>query len=260
VEASSDKEKLKLLLSYWADHNKEHIRDNEKWFNKANDIGFKKVARELKKAILFSKKSNKYMESAYKKLIEDYPSNPRKISKAEKIDAKSKAARPESRPGSFKFIQIGIIRTPYIDNAPYQPVSEDKGDFHIAIDPVYADGLLELIKFRYIYVIYYVNRIKQKLSMTVSPPWTGGADVGVFASRSPVRPNSIGLSIVRIKRIVNNKIFTSGLDVFDGTPLLDIKPYIKELDSKSDANYGWIKEIDGDDHLLLHIKGIPHDY
>ena len=98
------------------------------------------------------------------------------------------------------------------------------------------------------------------MSMTVSPPWTGGARVGVFASRSPVRPNSIGLSIVRIKKIIDNKVFTSGLDVFDGTPLLDIKPYIKDLDSKSDANYGWIKEIDGDEHLHLHIKGIPHDY
>jgi len=82
----------------------------------------------------------------------------------------------------------------------------------------------------------------------------------VFASRSPVRPNCIGLSIVRIKRIINNEILTSGLDVFDGTPLLDIKPYIKDLDVKIDANYGWIEEIGDREHLFLHIKGIPHDY
>jgi tRNA (Thr-GGU) A37 N-methylase len=50
------------------------------------------------------------------------------------------------------------------------------------------------------------------------------------------------------------------LDVFDGTPLLDIKPYIKELDSKSDANFGWLEDLDDRDHLMLHIKGIPHDY
>lgn len=209
---------------------------------------------------MFSKKSNKHIESANKKLREDHPSNTIKISKAGKVDLKSKAVRPERRLKSFKFRQIGIIRTPYIDNAPYQPVSEDEGDFHIVIYPGYVNGLLELIKFRYIYVIYYIDRIKHKLSMTVSPPWTKGADVGVFASRSPVRPNSIGLSIVRIKKIVNNKIYTSGLDAFDGTPLLDIKPYVKDLDSKSDANYGWIGELDNGDHLLLHIKGIPHDY
>jgi tRNA-Thr(GGU) m(6)t(6)A37 methyltransferase TsaA len=96
--------------------------------------------------------------------------------------------------------------------------------------------------------------------MTVIPPWTGDTKVGLFASRSPVRPNPIGISIVRVKRIINNEIFTSGLDVLDGTPLIDIKPYIKDLDSKCDANYGWIEKLDDLEHLSLHIKGIPHDY
>ena len=161
---------------------------------------------------------------------------------------------------SFKFKQIGIIRTPYIDNAPYQPVEEDEGDFRIVVEPQYTDGLYKLAKFRYIYVVYYTHLVKQKLSMIISPSWTGGTDVGIFASRSPVRPNCIGISIVRIKRILKNTVFTSGLDVFNETPLLDIKPYIKDLDSKSDANYGWIKDLDNYEHLLLHIKGIPHDY
>ena len=96
--------------------------------------------------------------------------------------------------------------------------------------------------------------------MIVSPSWAGGVKVGVFASRSPVRPNHIGISIVRIKSIKKNEILTSGLDAFDGTPVLDIKPYIKDLDVKSDANYGWIEEMEGKEHLLLHIKSIPHDY
>ena len=163
---------------------------------------------------------------------------------------------------SFKFKRIGIIHTPYTnnDNVPYQPV-EEEGNFRIVIDPEYTDGLYKLAKFRYIYLLYYINQIKEKLSMLIiSPPWTNGTDVGLFASRSPVRPNPIGLSIVRIKRITKNTIFTSGLDVFDGTPLLDIKPYIKDLDTKYDANYGWIKDLDNYEHLLLHIKGIPHDY
>jgi tRNA-Thr(GGU) m(6)t(6)A37 methyltransferase TsaA len=161
---------------------------------------------------------------------------------------------------SFKLKRIGVIRTPYIDNAPYQSLDEDEGDFRIVVDSQYADGLYKLGKFRYIYVIYYIHRVVRRLSMIVSPPWAGGTRVGLFASRSPVRPNPIGLSIVRIKSIVNNEIHTSGLDVFDGTPLLDIKPYINDLDSKSDANYGWIEEMGDREHLLLHIKGIPHDY
>jgi len=161
---------------------------------------------------------------------------------------------------TFQLKQIGVIQTPYINNAPYQPVDEDKGDFRIVIDPKYSDGLYRLDRFRYIYVIYYTHKVKRELSTIVSPPWTGGEKVGVFASRSAVRPNHIGLSIVRIKKIINNEVSTSGLDVFDGTPVLDIKPYVKDLDAKSDANYGWIEEIDDYEHLLLHIKGIPHDY
>jgi len=161
---------------------------------------------------------------------------------------------------SFSFKKIGIIHTPYESYAPYQPVESDDGDFRIVIEPQYARGLYKLSEFRYIYILYYTHLIKQKPSMTVSPPWTGGLKVGLFASRSPVRPNPISLSIVRLKQVIGNEIITSGLDVFDGTPVLDIKPYIKELDSKSEANYGWLEEMDDLEHLLLHIKGIPHDY
>ncbi len=161
---------------------------------------------------------------------------------------------------TFNLKQIGLIRTPYTDNAPYQPVDEDKGDFRIVVDSQYVRGLYKLAKFRYIYVIYFIDRIRHKLSMEVFPPWADGSKVGLFASRSPVRPNPIGLSVVRIKHIAGNEIETSGLDVFDGTPLLDIKPYVKDLDAKTDANYGWIEEIADREHLFLHVRGIPHDY
>jgi tRNA-Thr(GGU) m(6)t(6)A37 methyltransferase TsaA len=161
---------------------------------------------------------------------------------------------------NIEFQQIGIIRSPYTDNAPYQPVDEDEGEFRITIDPQYSDGLYKLDGFLFIYVIYHIHQIKRDLSMIVSPSWANGVEVGVFASRSPVRPNPIGISVVRVKRIMNNEIFTSGLDVFNGTPVLDIKPYIKDLDAKSDANNGWIDDMDDKEHLLLHIKGIPHDY
>ena len=164
------------------------------------------------------------------------------------------------RQKSYTLEQIGIIKTPYQDKAPYQPIETDTEVFYIKINPQYVEGLNGISKFQYIYVIYVADRITRKVEMQVSPPWAEGKKVGVFASRSPVRPNPIGLSIVRIKNIIENKIYTSGLDVFDGTPLLDIKPYIKDLDDKVDANYGWIEEMDDMEHLSLHIKGIPHDY
>ena len=97
---------------------------------------------------------------------------------------------------SFKLKQIGVIRTPYTDNTPYQPVEEDEGDFRVVVEPQYTDGLYKLAEFRYIYVIYYIHRAKRKLSMIVSPPGLGGVKVGVFASRLPIRPNYIGLGCV----------------------------------------------------------------
>ncbi|MCD4675233.1 MAG: tRNA (N6-threonylcarbamoyladenosine(37)-N6)-methyltransferase TrmO [Desulfobacula sp.] len=161
---------------------------------------------------------------------------------------------------NFKLEQIGKIKTPYQDNAPYQPLETDDQEFYIEINRQYVDGLNDLKKFHYIYVIYFAHRITRKIEMMISPPWAEGKKVGLFSSRSPIRPNPIGLSIVRIKKIIENRVYTSGLDVFDGTPLLDIKPYIKDLDNKSDANYGWIEEMKDMEHLSLHIKGIPHDY
>ncbi|MBN2150251.1 MAG: tRNA (N6-threonylcarbamoyladenosine(37)-N6)-methyltransferase TrmO [Candidatus Lokiarchaeota archaeon] len=156
--------------------------------------------------------------------------------------------------------QIGTIRTPYENDAPYQPIEEDDGSFQVIIDPKYSNGLYKLETFKYIYVIYLIDRVTRPYSDLIAPSWIPCANVGIFASRSPVRPNRIGISIVKIKRIEDNTVFTTGLDVFDGTPLLDIKPYIKDLDSKKDANYGWIEEVNGWEHMILHLKGIPHDY
>ena len=161
---------------------------------------------------------------------------------------------------NLSFHSIGSIKTPYLEAAPYQPVDTDDQEFYLQLKSEYIAGLKDLDSFIYIYVLYFIDRLKTTVKMEVSPPWAAGQQVGLFASRSPVRPNPIGLSVVKIKKIVDNRVYTSGLDVFDGTPLLDIKPYINDLDSKCDANNGWVQGMDEDEHLALHIQGIPHDY
>jgi tRNA-Thr(GGU) m(6)t(6)A37 methyltransferase TsaA len=166
----------------------------------------------------------------------------------------------KERSPRIEFAPIGVIHTPYDTQAPYQPIDEDPGEFRIEVFPSYRDGLLQLERFHYIYVIYQLHKSVQITAMKVEPPWTTNTTVGVFASRSPKRPNGVGLSIVRLKRIEENVLYTAGLDVFDGTPLLDIKPYIQELDVKPKANYGWLDDIGDREHLTLHIKGIPHNY
>ena len=161
---------------------------------------------------------------------------------------------------NIHFKPIGIIHTPYKKYAPFQPVEADKEDFYVEMDKEYEAGLDELSKFRYIYLLFFMDKVNKALSMKVEPPWAGGKQVGLFASRSPVRPNPIGLSIVQLLKIDGNMLFTTGLDALDGTPLLDIKPYIRELDSKEEANYGWLDDLDDREHLMLHIRGITHDY
>lgn len=155
---------------------------------------------------------------------------------------------------------IGVIHTPYQEKAPYQPVESDEGEFYLELLPEYVPGLQDLDTFRYIYVLYHIDRLTREISMKMEPFWVGEVEVGLFASRSPLRPNPLGLSVVKLLSVEGNKVMTTGLDVFDGTPLLDIKPYIKDLDSKSDADYGWVEKTGDLRHLALHILGIPHDY
>lgn len=255
-----DVQKLRRLLPYWLNHNSHHLLDYQKWVKKAESAGLIQTARELQKVVELSKETNRYIERAGR-LVEQEDFAP----PAPKPGEEMERARPEEPHTAearkeYPLHPIGVIRTPYVDNAPYQPVADDEGEFSICLDPAYADGLRDLDRFRYIYVIYLVHKVSRKVSMTVSPSWTPGTSVGVFASRSPVRPNPLGISIVRLKRVEKNVIFTSGLDVFDGTPLLDLKPYVKDLDTKDDANLGWLEDLEDQDHLMLHIKGIPHDY
>ncbi|MBN1571650.1 MAG: tRNA (N6-threonylcarbamoyladenosine(37)-N6)-methyltransferase TrmO [Deltaproteobacteria bacterium] len=152
---------------------------------------------------------------------------------------------------------IGTIRTPYRETAPFQPIESETGDgeFKIILLPEYEAGLEELSKFRYIYVLSYLNRAGAGGRMKVSPPWAGGREVGLFASRSSSRPNPIGLSIVKVLRIEANELFTSSMDLLDNTPLLDIKPYFKDLDAKEDANCGWLEGTEGRGRFIDHIRG-----
>ena len=161
----------------------------------------------------------------------------------------------------FNIKQIGVIHTPYKDNAPYQSDEKTEGDFTIEIYPEYESALTSLEKFKHIYVLYYLDRLDDDYQNVISPPWTEEkTSVGIFASRSPNRPNPIGLSVVKVLKIEKNIITTSGIDAFDETPLIDIKPYIKNLDSKEDANYGWVNITQFDEHLKLHLAGIPHKH
>ena len=156
---------------------------------------------------------------------------------------------------------IGVIHTPYRETVPSETfrTAHDPGDFSIVLDDAYARGLSGLSAFTYVYVVSHLNRRMPPVSMQVVSPWSEGHPVGLFASRLPNRPNPIGLHVARLLEVQDTTLYISPIDVLDETPLLDIKPYVRELDSRVDANYGWLETFGSVDHLLLHLKGIEHD-
>jgi tRNA (adenine37-N6)-methyltransferase len=160
------------------------------------------------------------------------------------------------------FKSIGTIHTPYKEGgfAPSQPLEREDAVATIKVLPEYEPCLADLASFSHIIVIFNLHKSHKNWKPKVKPPWAKGEEVSLFATRSPNRPNPIGLSIVKIKSIEGSTINVSGLDAYDGTPVLDIKPYIKDLDSKEDANNGWIDKMDGHQHILDHLRGIPHDH
>ena len=157
---------------------------------------------------------------------------------------------------------IGVAKTPYADWAPHQPVEREAppGAFRVELDPRYAEALGDLESFTHVIVISYLDRSPGFESPRVRPPWAKGKEVGLFASRSPARPNPVGLSIVKILRVEGSTIFTSPMDLLDDTPVLDIKPYLHTLDSRPEANDGWVETLDGHEHLLQHLRGVIHDH
>ncbi len=138
---------------------------------------------------------------------------------------------------------IGTIHTPYSDMAPFQAREDDtEGPFVLELLPQYETALEDLEYFRYVIVLFHMDRVRGYNGSNVAhPPSLKGGKVGLFASRSPNRPNPIGLDVARLLRIDGRKIYTSGLSVLDGTPLIDIKPYTKR-DSKPDPGEGWNTE------------------
>ena len=139
----------------------------------------------------------------------------------------------------MKLKAIGRITTPYRDHAPFRPEPEDKGLFCIEIFPEYEEAMQDLARFSHIIVLFYFDR-SEKTNLKAHPPHLAGKETGLFASRSPNRVNKIGINVVKIRKIENNLIYTSPMDALDGTPLLDIKPYIPALDCHSEADPGHI--------------------
>lgn len=137
---------------------------------------------------------------------------------------------------------IGIIRTPYkrIKNVPIQGVFCKGISGWLELDNKYTDGLIDLDGFSHAILIYYFH--KSKKENIIDRPFLENKTHGIFSIRSPQRPNHIGISIVKIEKIIENKMYFAEADMLDGTPLIDIKPYVKYFDHRDKVVSGWIED------------------
>jgi len=137
---------------------------------------------------------------------------------------------------------IGIIQTPYtsLEQMPIQPKGAKDVISFLTIKREYAQGLKDLEGFSHIYLIYHFHQTKRSCLEVI--PFMDTVNRGVFSTRSPLRPSHIGMSITELVSIHDNIVTIRGIDVLDGTPLLDIKPYIPQFDSVNQVRTGWMNK------------------
>ena len=135
---------------------------------------------------------------------------------------------------------IGIIHSPFKrrEGTPIQPSGATGIKATIEVFPQYAEGLQDLEGFSHVILLYHFHltgayRLKVK-------PFLDDAERGVFATRAPVRPNPIGLSVVRLIQIEGATLYVEDVDIIDRTPLLDIKPYVPDFDMRNAEKIGWL--------------------
>ena len=136
---------------------------------------------------------------------------------------------------------IGTIHSPFasLEGMPIQPTGENSAEGTVEIYAEYAEGLQDLEGFSHIYLLYHFHRSGgTKLTVT---PFMDTAQRGVFSTRAPSRPNPIGLSLVELVKVEGNRLHVRGLDVLDGTPLLDIKPYVAAFEPNQNNRVGWLE-------------------
>ena len=145
---------------------------------------------------------------------------------------------------SIVYQPIGVIRSEHTKpgDTPIQPVYAKGCKGRVEVFPEYVDGLRDVEGFSHIYLVYHLH--KAGPAKLVVKPFLQDVEHGIFATRSPWRPNGIGLSIVELIRREGNILHLDRVDILDGTPLLDIKPYTAKFDCIAATRNGWQDEVD----------------
>ena len=143
----------------------------------------------------------------------------------------------------IEFKPIGVIRSPFTEpkGMPIQPAGAIGIQGTIEVFDEYRAALKDLDGFSHIILLYHFHRSQRFAPHVV--PFMDSLPRGLFATRAPRRPNAIGLSVVQLKRIEDGMLLVENVDILDGTPLLDIKPYVPEFDTPPDVLTGWLEQV-----------------
>jgi tRNA-Thr(GGU) m(6)t(6)A37 methyltransferase TsaA len=144
---------------------------------------------------------------------------------------------------------IGVIHSPFHEpkGTPIQPPAALGVEGRVVLDPAYVDGLKDLDGFSHLILIYHFHLSKQS-SLQVKP-FMDDEPHGVFAMRGPSRPNALGFSIVRLEAVEGNVLRIKDVDIVDGTPIFDIKPYVPQFDVRDETRIGWLEK---------NVQKLPH--
>jgi tRNA-Thr(GGU) m(6)t(6)A37 methyltransferase TsaA len=142
----------------------------------------------------------------------------------------------------IKYKPIGIIHSPFKEpkGTPIQPAGAKGTNGIVEIFPEYAEGLKDIEGFSHIILLYHFHLSKGPA--LIAKPYMDNKTHGVFAMRGPSRPNPIGISVVRLAKVEGKMLHIRDVDIVDGTPLLDIKPYVPEFDIREVEGIGWLEE------------------
>ncbi len=145
-----------------------------------------------------------------------------------------------TREKSAVIAPIGLIHTPFkkAEGTPIQGIAGKRAEGIVEVLPDLIEGLRDLEGFDRLWLIYQFDRASE--ARLIVRPYLDTTERGVFATRSPARPNHIGISVVRLLDIEQNRLYVADVDVLDGTPLLDIKPYVPAFDSFEQSRVGWL--------------------
>jgi len=142
----------------------------------------------------------------------------------------------------IKYTQIGIIHSPFKEpkGTPIQPTAAKGINGRVEVFQEYNEGLKDLDGFSHVILVYHLH-LSREPSLHIKP-FLDDQIHGVFSTRAPNRPNPIGISIVRLVKIEDNILRIKDMDIIDGSPLLDIKPYVPEFDMREVKKIGWLEK------------------